>query len=180
MFDSRYINIIKFNRDFDYKNLNFYEIIRAINNIVYELNLSKLMKKMFSIFHFWLLHLKNNNSFSKQKNHESNFIAIDVENNELWKIEKILKFKINMKMIDFEFQQSNVKECFYYYVKWINWQQINQRFEWYKYIWIKIASYLIVDYHYKYSNKIESHYIFVRSNNWILSMIVIATSKTSI
>ena len=52
MFDSRYINIIKFNRDFDYKNLNFYEIIRAINNIVYELNLSKLMKKMFSIFHF--------------------------------------------------------------------------------------------------------------------------------
>ena len=180
MFDSRYINIIKSNRDFDYKNLNFYEIVRAINNTVYELNLSKSMKKVFSVFHFWLLHLKNNDSFSEQKNHESNFIATDVEDNELWKIEKILKSKIDMRMIDFESQQSDARDCLCYYVRWVNWQQTNQRFEWCKYIWVKIASHLVVDYHHKYSNKIELHHIFVRSNNWILLMTVIATSKTSI
>ena len=165
MFDSCYINIIKFNRELNYKNLDSFEIVRAINNSVYELNLSKSMKKVFSVFHLWLLHLKDNDSLSKQKNHEFDLIVIDVENNELWEIEKILKFKINMRMIDFEFQQRNVKDCLCYYVKWINWQQINQRFKWCKYIWIKIASHLIIDYHHKYSNRIEFHHIFVRSKD---------------
>ena len=120
IFDSRYINIIKFNRELNYKSFDFFEIVRTINNSVYEINLSKLMKKMFLIFHFWLLHLKDNDLFSKQKNHEFDFIVNDVENNKLWKVEKILKFKINIKMIDFEFQQRNIKDCFCYYVKWIN------------------------------------------------------------
>ena len=120
MFDSRYINIIKFNRELNYKNFDSFEIVRTINNSVYELNLSKSMKKMSSVFHLWLLHLKDDDSLSKQKNHEFDFIVNDVENNELWETEKILKFKINMRMIDFEFQQRNAKDCFCYYVKWIN------------------------------------------------------------
>ena len=72
---------------------------------------------MFSIFYFLLLYLKNNNSFFEQKNHEFDFIIIDVENNKLWKIKKILKFKINMKINNFEFQQLNDKDYFCYYVK---------------------------------------------------------------
>ena len=93
MFDSRYINIIKFNRKLNYKNFDFYEIVRTINNIVYKFNLSKSIKKIFLIFHFWLLHLKNNNSFFKQKNHEYDFIIIDVENNKLWKIKKNIEIQ---------------------------------------------------------------------------------------
>ena len=117
MLDSRYISIIRSNRELNYKNLDSFEIVRAINNSVYELNLSKSMKRVFSVFHLWLLHLKDDDSLSKQENHEFDLIATDVEDNELWKTEKILKFKIDMRMIDFESQQRDAKDCLYYYVK---------------------------------------------------------------
>ena len=42
MFDARYIKIMRFNKNFDYKNLNFFKIIRMIDNCVYELKLSLL------------------------------------------------------------------------------------------------------------------------------------------
>ena len=179
MFDSRFISTIKFNRELNYKNLELYEIIRAINNFVYELNLSKFLKSVFSVFHFWLLHLEDSDSLFEQKDHESNLIAIDSESNELWEVEKILKFKINMRMTDFESQQSDIKNCLCYYVKWVDWQQTNQRSEWCKYIWVKIVSHFVVDYHHKYPDKVESHHIFVRSDDWISSTIVTTTSETS-
>lgn len=51
MLDSRYISTIRPNRGLDYKNLGSFEIIRAINNSVYELDLPKSMKEVFPVFH---------------------------------------------------------------------------------------------------------------------------------
>ena len=62
MFDTRYIKIMQFNKNFDYKNLNFFKIIQMIDNCVYELKLSQIMKKCFSIFYFLFLHFDNENS----------------------------------------------------------------------------------------------------------------------
>ena len=50
MLNSRNIKIIRLNKSLDYKNLGPYRIKRAINNIVYKLNLSKDIN-IYSVFH---------------------------------------------------------------------------------------------------------------------------------
>ena len=51
MLNVRYLTTLKSNKKLNYKNLNFFEINRVINNTTYQLELSKSMKKIFSIFH---------------------------------------------------------------------------------------------------------------------------------
>ena len=179
MLDSRYISIIRPNRGLDYKNLGPFEVVRAINNSAYELDLPKSMEGVFSVFHPWLLHLKDGDSLPEQEDHEPDPIATDAEGNELWETEEILKFKIDMRMIDLESQQRGAKDCLCYYVKWVGWQQTNQRPEWCKYIWVKIASHLIADYHHKYPDRAGSHHIFVRPEDWISSSTVTASPRVS-
>ena len=51
MFDVRYIQIMRFNKSLNHKNLNFYVIKKIIHNIVYELKFFESMKSIFSMFH---------------------------------------------------------------------------------------------------------------------------------
>ena len=64
MLDSRNIKTIRSNKFLDYKNLNPFKIIRAINNIIYKLKLSKSIN-IYSIFYPWLLYLDNSDPLSK-------------------------------------------------------------------------------------------------------------------
>ncbi len=52
MLDSRFITTIKSNKNLDFKNLGPYKIIRVINNMIYEFDLSDSIRKTFPIFHF--------------------------------------------------------------------------------------------------------------------------------
>ena len=67
MLDARYQIITRFNKIFDYKNLNFFRVTRVIDNCVYELSLSKVMKNIHSMFHSWLLHVDDDVSRENQK-----------------------------------------------------------------------------------------------------------------
>ena len=161
MLNSRYLKTIRSNRDLDYRNLDSFKIIRVINNNVYELKLSKFMKDVFSVFHLWLLHLKNSNLMFEQENHESDFVIIDAQD-ALYDIEEILNFKIDKRMND---SATTQKECLCYRVRWVKWKRNNQRSKWYRYTNVQ-ASDLIANYHYKYSKRARSHVSFERSKDW--------------
>ena len=165
MLDARYIKIMRFNKSLDYKNLNFFKIIRVIDNCAYELKLSQIMNECFSMFHFWFLHFDDENSMFEQQNVQSSFVAIDANEN-LWKIDEILNFKIDRRMND---SITRTKDCLRYRVKWSNQNNFNTTLDWYTYIDLKTASHLMTDFHHKYSEKTSSHAIFVRFENWISS-----------
>ena len=50
MLNSRNIKIIRLNKSLDYKNLELFQIIRVINNMAYELELSNEIN-IYSIFY---------------------------------------------------------------------------------------------------------------------------------
>jgi len=51
MLDTKNIAIAKLSKSLKHKNKSFYEIVKAINNYVYELKLFKSIKLIYSIFH---------------------------------------------------------------------------------------------------------------------------------
>ena len=161
MINARYFKIMRFNKNFDYKNLESFKIVRMINNCVYELKLSQIMKKCFSIFHSWFLHFDDENFMFEQQDEQSTFIATD-NNENLWKMNEILNFKIDKKINN---SITRIKSCLRYRIKWTNQNNLNTTFDWYIYIDLKIASYLMIDFHHKYSNKTNSHVIFVQFEN---------------
>ena len=52
MLNTKNIKITKLNNSLDYKNLNLFQIKKIIDNMIYELNLFKLMLNIFFMFHF--------------------------------------------------------------------------------------------------------------------------------
>ena len=113
MLNARHLIITKFNRKFEYRNLNSFKIIRVIDNNVYEIKFSKIIKKIFFVFYSWFLHFENNIFMLKQKNHESISIVIDVQK-KFYDIEKILNSKIDKKMNNLNTKRKN---CFCYKIK---------------------------------------------------------------
>ena len=49
--NNKNIKIVKLNKSLNYKDLKSFKTIRKINNITYELKLSKSKKNIFLIFH---------------------------------------------------------------------------------------------------------------------------------
>ena len=165
MLDARYQIITRFNKTFDYKNLNFFSIKRVIDNCVYELKLSKVMKNIHSMFHFWLLHVNDDTSREEQRDSKSNYIFIDVQKN-AWQIDKILNFKINRRRKNFITKKR--ESCFKYKIRWIKNDKVNAIFNWHDFTNVDDASYAIANYYHKYSNATKSHQNFMRSTNWTL------------
>ena len=162
MLNFKFLKTLKSNNELNYKNLNSFTINRMINNNAYQLNLSKSMSDVFSIFHSWLLHLNNSNFMSKQKNDESNSIVRNVNENE-YSMNEILNFKIDRRKND---SATSQRSCLQYQIKWTNYVNVNIKFEWYDYTKIANVVDLIIDFHHKYFEKLESHASFVKSQNW--------------
>ena len=51
MLNAKYIKTMRLNNFLNHKNLDFYKITRAINNIVYELDLLEIINNLFNVFH---------------------------------------------------------------------------------------------------------------------------------
>ena len=59
MLDRKNIKIVRLNKFLDYKNISSFLIIKAYNNMIYELELSKSIKSVYLVFYSWLLYLDN-------------------------------------------------------------------------------------------------------------------------
>ena len=104
MLNFRFITTMRFNKFLNHKNFELYIIKKIINNVVYQLNLFESIKSIFSVFHFWLLHLNTSNSLFKQ--HELNSSLIIIKEEFEWKLKKIVDFRLNHK----KKTQSSIKE----------------------------------------------------------------------
>ena len=165
MLDARYQIITRFNKILDYKNLNLFRVTRVIDNCVYELNLSKIIKNIHSMFYSWLLHVDDDVSREIQKNSKSNSIFTNSQE-DVWLIDEILNFKINKRR-----KNSITKErddCFKYKIRWTRNDQVNTTFNWHDFTNVNNVSYAIANYYHKYLNATKSHQSFVRSTNWTL------------
>ena len=165
MLDVRYLKIMRSNKSFDYKNFESFKVIRVINNCVYELKFFQTMNECFLVFHSWLLHLDDDNSMLDQQNTTSSSVATNI-NEDLWEIDEMLDSKIDKRRND---STTRIKSCLRYRMRWTNRNNLNITFDWYIYIDLKTTSYLMIDFHYKYSKKNDFHAFFVRFENWISS-----------
>ena len=160
MLDAKYIKTMKSIFFLNHKNLDLYKITRAINNIVYELDLLEIMNNLFNVFHSWLLHLNDERFFQSQMKKTSSRIKIDeiIE----WSIQKIIDSRINDRKND---SRTNIKKCLQYRIKFV--ENDIEKVNWQNWIDAKHAIDLIIDFHHKYSNKVESHVFFASFANWI-------------
>ena len=161
MLNRKFIIIMRLNKSLNYKNLESYKIKKIINNTIYELNLFDSMNSIYSIFHFWLLHLKKFNSLFEQREIDSKSIEI-VEKLE-WEINRVIKSRIYKRFNDFV---TNKKSLFQYKIKFKKWNTYNQTFKWKSYEFFVNTFNAITDFHYHYSKKIEFHAIFQRFVDW--------------
>ena len=162
MFDVRYIQIMRFNKSLNHKNLNFYVIKKIIHNIVYELKFFESMKSIFSMFHSWLLHSLNDDSLFDQ--HISNSSSIIIKNEFEWEINRIVNFRLNRKANDSIFRKKNFLQ---YRVKYKKFKKWNQRFEWQFYDDLKNVAIAVTQFHENYSKKFNFHAIYKLLDDWI-------------
>ena len=121
MLDARFQNIKRINKNLDYKNLWSYSILRAINNCVYEFKLLDVMKNIFFVFYFWLLHLDDDESLSNQKSTILSLVKTNLEE-DAWIIDEILKSKIDKRRND---STTKIKNCLINKIKWQNYDNEN-------------------------------------------------------
>ena len=161
MLNNRNIKTIKSNKLFDYKNLRSFKIIKTYDNLIYYLKLLTSIKRLYLVFYSWLFYLNNNNPLSKQRIISLLFINID-EKSEIWKIEKILEFKIDEKIKN---SIINKKKCLIYKIKYIK-SKVYNNLLWQSFINAIESANLIADYHHKYSNKFKLYFSFEKSFEW--------------
>ena len=151
-------------KSLDFKNLSSYRIIRKINDMTYELKLFATMSKIFSIFHSWLLHLNDDISLQNQKTTKSK--SMKLENDE-WKINEIMKFKIDKRKNDSKTKKK--ENCLRYLIKWTKHDNVNIISQWLNWTKIRSCSHVVVDFHHKNFTNDESHVSFVIFENWTSS-----------
>ena len=152
------------NKFLDYKNLKSYRVIKKINNITYELELSVTMTEMFSVFHSWLLHLNDGDSFRDQRTIESKLMKTEEDE---WEINDIMESKINKRRNDSKIEAK--ERCFRYLVRWIEHDNDNTTSQWLNWTKVKNCLHAVINFHYKNSRNVESHASFVISKNWTSS-----------
>ena len=99
MLDARNIKTRRPNKFLNYKNLGLYKIIRAIDNLVYELALPPSIKGIFLVFYLSLLYLDNSDPLPGQIEPPPSSIVVDEEGAE-YNVLEILDSKINNRRKD--------------------------------------------------------------------------------
>ena len=164
--NARFQKTTKLNKNLDYKNLKSFKIVKIVDNMIYELKFFEIMQNIFLMFHSWFLHL-NDETFLKNQN-DFDFESLKMKKNFVYYLNEIIDFRINRKFND---SNTNTRNFLKYKIKWFDkqYRNINITFIWQLYIDIDNVSYVIIDFHHKYSQKKEFHYTFKISNDWISS-----------
>lgn len=147
--NSRNIRTTRPSKSLDHKNLGPFKIIRAINNIAYELELSEGID-IYPIFHPWLLHADNSDPLPEQSEESSPPIHTNEKSSE-HQVDKVIDFRINHRRID---PYTEKKGCLMYKFKWISYDDPTK---WQPY-W-NAAGYpdLVTDFHHVYPDKTGPH-----------------------
>ena len=166
MLNTRFQKTTRFNKNLNYKNLKFFRIVRIVDNLIYELKFFEIMQNIFSMFRSWFLHLDDEMFLKNQNDFYSE--SLKMNENSVYYLNEITNFRINRKFND---SITRTRDFLKYKIKWFDkqYRNINITFIWQLYIDVDNVSYVIVDFHHKYSQKNEFHYTFRISNNWISS-----------
>ena len=166
MLNARFQKTTRFNKNLDYKNLKSFKIVKVVDNMIYELKFLEVMQDIFSVFHSWFLHL-NDETFLKNQN-DFDFESLKMNEDSVYYLNEIIDFRINRKFND---SATRTRDLLKYKIKWFDrqYRNVNITLIWQSYIDIDNASYAIVDFHHKYSQKKESHHTFKVLNDWISS-----------
>ena len=162
MLDCRNIKTTRSNKSLDYKNMKSFKIIQAINNLAYELKLLVIMKKVFSVFHSWLLHKITDDSLSEQRQSLSSSIYTNDEEADHF-AEKILDFRIDNRRKNLVTEK---KSCLMYKIKYIDYNDDDDSSVWQVFIDVVDCSDLVVDFHHKNPDHEGSHSLFITSQDW--------------
>ncbi len=122
----------------DYKYYESYKINMFIKKQSYRLKLFVNMKKIYNVFHVFLL------EFCKDLAEKKQTSLIYVNDEKQWKIEQILDSR-------------KYREKLQYYIKWLNWNDINN--EWLNAKNMNRANDLIAEYHEKYFEQMTNERI---------------------
>lgn len=158
MLDARYIKTTRPKKSLDYKNLGPHQIIRVINNMAYELDLPDSMKRIFPVFHPWLLHLDNSDPLPGQTNPLPLPTNVDTETQTGdYEVEEILDSRKNQRKKD---PLTGTKGCLEYKMKYSGYENYNTRPGWQVWTDTMGCPDLVADFHHKYPGKAGPHPTF--------------------
>ena len=176
MLDARNIKTTRPAKSLDHKNLGPFKVIRAINNMAYELDLPESMKGLFPVFHPWLLHLDNSDPLPGQVEPPPPPITVDAETETgEYYAEEILDSKMDKRRKD---PLTGKKGCLMYKIRYSGYDSYNTTPEWQ--VWSDAAGSpdLVADFHHKHGDeKPGPHESFKAPEDWtpLLSMLISST-----
>ena len=159
MLDSRNIKTARPNKSLDHKNLGPFEIIRAINNMAYELKLPDGMN-IFPVFHPWLLHLDNSDPLPGQTEPPPPPVHTDEEGTENF-VDEILDSKIDGRRKD---PLTGRRGCLVYKFKWTGYPDDVPKWE--PYTHAAGCPDLVADFHHANPEKEGPHESFQTPEGW--------------
>ena len=113
MLDARNIKTERPNKSLDHKNLGPFKIVRAINNMAYELELPDGMD-IFPVFHPWLLHMDNSDPLPGQLENPPPPTKVDEEGSEHF-VDEVTDSRIDKRRVD---PMTGKRGCLVYRFKW--------------------------------------------------------------
>ena len=161
MLNERNIKTARSNKSLDHKNMRSYKITRVINNSAYELRLPDSMKKVFPVFHPWLLHRFVDDPLPEQKQSSSPPIHTN-DDDANHDAKEILDFKIDKRRKD---SVTGEKECLMYKIKYSGYDNDEDSSIFQIYTDAADCPDLVVDFHYRYPNYVDPHASFKTSQD---------------
>ncbi len=159
MLDSRNINTARPSKSLDHKNLGPFKIVRAINNMAYELDLPDGMQ-IFPVFHPWLLHLDNSNPLPGQIELPPPPVHTDEEGSEHF-VDEVIDSHIDKRKKDPMTQEKGLLE---YKFKWTGHK--NDVPVWEPYWNAAGCPDLVADFHHSQPDKPGPHQSFQTPEDW--------------
>ena len=168
MLDQRNIKTDRPSKSLDHKNLGPFKIIKAYDNMAYELELPLAMKSIHPVFHPWLLHLDNSDPLPGQHIPPQPPVGIE-EGDKIYEVEEITSSRIDGRRKD---PITGEKGCLMYRVKWTNWPDPPN---WEPFTHVAGCPDLVADFHHAHPNEPGPHRTFQRPSEWapLLMMLVV-------
>lgn len=121
MINAKHIRTTRPSPSLDFKNRGPFRIIRAIDNMAYEVELPPGLGRLHNVFHPWLLHLYEGQPLPQQTRDDSDDAQLadpDIDDDNEYYVEEVLKSRIDRHEPDPG--NRDRKGLLQYYVKWSN------------------------------------------------------------